>query len=104
KLAVDGDFDVAGVGTRVATSDDAPSLGGVYKLVQIGDRPVAKLSEMKVTYPAPHQVYRHEKDGKFAFDHLGLMKEPSYEFVSSTPMLAPVMRAGKPVHEDEDIH
>ncbi|HEY4223422.1 MAG TPA: nicotinate phosphoribosyltransferase, partial [Myxococcota bacterium] len=103
RLIREGDFDIAGVGTRVATSDDAPHLGGVYKLVQIGDRPVAKLSESKVTYPAPHQVYRHEKDGRFQFDHLGLVKEPTYEFVATTPLLVPAMRDGKPCHS-EDIH
>lgn len=103
RLDLEGDFDVAGVGTRLATSDDAPSLGGVYKLVQIGDRPVAKFSESKVTWPGAHQVYRHAKNGRFVFDHLGLVKEPSYEFVDSTPLLVPAMKAGKVVHE-EGIH
>ncbi|HEY1098540.1 MAG TPA: nicotinate phosphoribosyltransferase, partial [Myxococcota bacterium] len=50
RLIKDGDFDSAGVGTRLATSDDAPSLGGVYKLTRIDGRPVAKLAEGKVTY------------------------------------------------------
>lgn len=103
RLDQEGDFDSAGVGTRVATSDDAPSLGGVYKLVQVGDRPVAKFSASKVTWPGAHQVYRHEKEGRFAFDHLGLVKEPSYEFVDSTPLLVPAMKEGRVVH-DEDIH
>jgi nicotinate phosphoribosyltransferase len=76
-------------------------LGGVYKLVEIGDRPVAKFSASKVTYPGGHQVYRSEKDGVYAFDHLGLVKEPSYEFVSTTPLLVPVVQSGKRVwHED----
>ena len=102
RLVAEGDFDVAGVGTRLATSDDAPSLGGVYKLVQIGDRPTAKFSDGKVTFPGPHQVYRHHNsDGRMAFDHVGLSKEPSYEFVSTEPLLVPAMRHGKPVlHED----
>lgn len=98
-----GVFDAAGVGTRLATSDDAPSLGGVYKLVQIGDRPVAKLSEGKVTYPGAHQVYRHEKDGVMAFDHLGLTRERSYDFVHARPLLERVMKAGV-LTFDEDIH
>lgn len=103
RLVKEGDFDVAGVGTRLATSDDAPSLGGVYKLVQIGGRAVAKLSEGKVTYPGAHQVYRHEKDGRFAFDQLGMVKEPSYEFVSARPLLVPAMQGGRTVLH-EDIH
>lgn len=100
-LKREGDFDIAGVGTRVATSDDAPALGGVYKLVQIGDRPVAKLSAEKVTYPGAHQVYRHEKGGRLAFDTLGLVDEASYEVLEAAPLLVPAMRAGKPVFEDD---
>lgn len=94
KLVQDGDFDVAGVGTRLATSDDAPSLGGVYKLTRIDGQPVAKLAEGKVTYPGAHQVYRVEKDGRFVFDWLGLEKEPSFDFVGSTPLLVKAMRRG----------
>ena len=101
KLTKSGDFDVAGVGTRVATSDDAPALGGVYKLVQIGGRPVAKLSADKVTYPGAHQVYRHEKDGVLAFDTLGMVDEATYEVLEAKPLLVPAMKAGKPVLEDD---
>ena len=101
KLIQEGDFDVAGVGTRVATSDDAPALGGVYKLVQIGSRPVAKFSADKVTYPGAHQVYRHEKDGLLAFDTLGMVDEASYEVLEAKPLLVPAMKAGKPVLEDD---
>jgi nicotinate phosphoribosyltransferase len=103
RLIVEGDFDAAGVGTRVATSDDAPSLGGVYKLVQIGDRPVAKFSDSKVTFPGAHQVYRHTRDGRFSHDHIGLVKEPSFEFVNAEPLLIPAMKHGVPQHK-ENIH
>lgn len=96
RLVAEGDFDVAGVGTRLATSDDAPSLGGVYKLTQIDGRPVAKLAEGKVTYPGAHQVYRHEKSGRFDHDTLGMTKESSYEFVGATPLLVEAMKAGRP--------
>jgi nicotinate phosphoribosyltransferase len=97
RLIAEGDFDVAGVGTRLATSDDAPSLGGVYKLTQIDGRPVAKLAEGKVTYPGPHQVYRVERGGKMAHDWLGLTQEPSYDFIGTTPLLVETMRAGRAV-------
>jgi len=98
-----GDYDAAGVGTRLATCDDAPSLGGVYKLVQIGERLVAKFSESKVTYPGAHQVYRHEKDGVFAFDHLGMVGEKSFPFIDSEELLICVMQEGKRLHH-EGIH
>jgi nicotinate phosphoribosyltransferase len=100
RLVDDGDFDMAGVGTRLAVSDDAPSLTGVYKLVQIGDRPVAKFSTSKVTYPGAHQIYRHEKDGVFTFDHVGLAREGGYEFVDARPLLVPVMVEGRVLHEE----
>jgi nicotinate phosphoribosyltransferase len=103
RLAKEGDFDAAGVGTRLATSEDSPSLGGVYKLVQIGDRPVAKLSQNKVTYPGPHQIYRHEKDGVFEYDQLGLNDERSYEFLQAQALLVPVVESGRPVRR-ETIH
>ena len=96
-------FDSAGVGTRLATCDDAPSLGGVYKLVQIGDRAVAKFSEDKVTYPGAHQVYRVEKNGTFAFDFLGMLDEKSFPFIGSTPLLVPVMQGGR-ICARETIH
>ncbi len=94
-LIDNGDFDTAGVGTRLATSDDAPSLGGVYKLTKIDGRPVAKLAEGKVTYPGSHQVYRVQKDGKYAFDWLGFDKELSYDFMGAEPLLVPVMERGR---------
>jgi len=102
-LVKQGAVDAAGVGTRLATSDDAPSLGGVYKLVQIGDRPVAKLSQSKVTYPGPHQVYRRMRDDKLDYDHLGLVSEGAYDFIDCQALLVPVMQKGVRTHH-ENIH
>ncbi len=96
RLITEGDFDVAGVGTRLATSDDAPSLGGVYKLTQIDGRPVAKFAEAKITYPGSHQVFRHQRDGHAHFDSLGLTKEPSYEFLGTEALLVEAMSGGRP--------
>lgn len=55
-------IDSYGVGTEVVTSLDAPSLGGVYKIVEIERegqvRSIAKFSEGKATHPGAHQVHR----------------------------------------------
>ncbi len=70
-------IDLYGVGTDLVTSIDAPSLGGVYKLVELlrdGKRaPIAKFSEGKATLPGIHQVYRfHDAQGRIARDVIAL--------------------------------
>ena len=82
-------IDGAGVGTRVAVSDDAPYLDTVYKLVEYAGRPVLKLSAGKATLPGRKQVWRrlpHEDDV------LGLRDEAGPE--GGEPLLEPVMRRG----------
>jgi nicotinate phosphoribosyltransferase len=51
-------IDGFGVGTRLGTSDDAPSLSVVYKLVADPSGPRMKRSEGKVTVPGCKQVHR----------------------------------------------
>jgi nicotinate phosphoribosyltransferase len=51
-------IDVAGVGTRLATSADAPFVDSAYKLVAYEGTGVVKLSEDKETLPGAKQVYR----------------------------------------------
>ncbi|MGA3023569.1 MAG: nicotinate phosphoribosyltransferase [Bryobacteraceae bacterium] len=55
-------IDAFGVGTDLATSADAPSLGAVYKLVELEENGVtrytAKYSEGKYTMPGAKQVFR----------------------------------------------
>lgn len=59
ELAASGaPVDAAGIGTRLAVSDDAPYLECVYKLVAYDGRPVAKQSEGKATLPGAKQVFR----------------------------------------------
>ena len=53
-------IDAFGVGTQLATSYDAPALGGVYKLVSTTGGGRIKLSRDKQTYPLPKQVWRHK--------------------------------------------
>lgn len=53
-------FDGFGIGTNLVTCEAQPALGGVYKLVRIGDRPCIKLSEdpVKTTLPDVKQAFR----------------------------------------------
>jgi nicotinate phosphoribosyltransferase len=46
------------VGTRLAVSEDAPSLDCAYKLQQYAGRMCRKRSQWKETWPGPRQVYR----------------------------------------------
>jgi len=61
-LAARAPIDVFGVGTELATSADAPSLGVVYKLVELeeadGRRYPMKLSHEKQTLPGAKQIFR----------------------------------------------
>lgn len=85
-------IDSWGVGTKLITSKDCPSFGGVYKLSAIkkGNEfiPKIKLSEShwKVTNPGNKKIYRiYEKDsGKMKADLITLYDE---EYSSSNPLL-----------------
>lgn len=91
-------IDVFGVGTRVGTSADAPTIDSVYKLVEFDGRPVVKLSPGKETRPGAKQVWRAEiGDG----DVLASRDEaiPS----GTTPLLAPVMIGGRRTAGDEPL-
>jgi nicotinate phosphoribosyltransferase len=92
-------IDAFGVGTALAISADAPSLGVIYKLVELEMngkiRSVAKFSQDKTTYPGRKQVFRFtDKDGLFAGDVLGLEDEL---FPDAEPLLVPFMRQGRRV-------
>jgi len=67
--------DSFGVGTQLGTSADAPTLGGVYKLVADKSGPKIKLSAGKATLPGRKQVYRFEERGRMQRDVMALEKE-----------------------------
>jgi nicotinate phosphoribosyltransferase len=88
--------DAFGVGTALSTSSDAPSVGVIYKLVEIEmagqARGTAKFSEDKKTYPSRKQVFRFsDEDRTFSRDVIGLHDET---FPRGEPLLVPVMRQG----------
>lgn len=73
-VAAGSPIDSFGVGTRMVTSADAPTLQGVYKLVAVGEpgkaaRGVAKKSAGKRTAPGTKQVWRRRaSDGTMVED------------------------------------
>jgi nicotinate phosphoribosyltransferase len=69
-VAAGAPIDAFGVGTRMGTSADAPSLGVVYKLVEDERGPKLKLAEGKATLPGRKQVWRQDD-----LDVLGLIDE-----------------------------
>jgi len=75
-----GCIDIYGVGTRLATcaGDGGGALGGVYKLVRIGDEPRLKTTSdlTKATLPDRKQVLRFvNDDNRFELDLLALPGE-----------------------------
>ena len=83
-------IDVAGVGTRMATSADAPSVDSAYKLVAYDGGGVVKLSEDKETLPGAKQVYRRPG----LFDTLCLQEEDP-PAPDSEALLVVVMEGGQ---------
>jgi nicotinate phosphoribosyltransferase len=90
-LAAGAPIDMFGVGTALATSQDAPALSGVYKLVEFAGRPSVKLSQDKPSHPGRKQIFRTSKDGCYVGDTVGLAGEA----LDGEPLLACVMRNGK---------
>jgi nicotinate phosphoribosyltransferase len=76
-----------GVGTKMGVSADAPYLDVAYKLVELGGRPVLKLSSGKATLPGRKQVWRVA--GKH--DTIALEGEGG----EGDPLLLEVMRDGR---------
>lgn len=69
-IAARAPIDAFGVGTDLATSGDAPSLGAVYKMVEVQSQGVkrytAKLSTDKSTVPGAKQVFRYADHDEIA--------------------------------------
>jgi len=84
-------IDGFGVGTSLVTSQDAPGLDCAYKLQEYAGVARRKRSEGKATWPGRKQVFRRYKDGVFSGDTLALQDETD----EGTPLLRPVMRAGR---------
>jgi nicotinate phosphoribosyltransferase len=100
-----------GVGAALSTASDAPSLGAIYKLVEIEREgvavPVMKRSPGKHTYPGRKQAWRIF-DGDTAVEDVIELAGEDRELPAGRPLLACVMRDGKrrtprrPVREVRD--
>jgi nicotinate phosphoribosyltransferase len=99
-------IDAYGVGTELATSADCPSLGAIYKMVELESggkkRYTAKFSENKNTMPGSKQVFRfHDRDvigGSWECLGCGVQgKGPD-------ALLSPVILKGKLVADLPDVH
>lgn len=107
QMVADGTpIDAFGVGTELVCSKDAPSLGGVYKVVQfVRDGrtvPIAKFSEGKATYPGPHALYRRRgDDGAPKEDVLALAGEGGFESIEA--LLEERIRAGALVRKPREL-
>jgi nicotinate phosphoribosyltransferase len=100
-VAAGAPIDVFGVGTELSTSADAPSLGVVYKMVELdtgrggcsGRRYTLKLSEEKHTLPGAKQIFRYADH-----DMLGRASECPSCPAGATPaeaLLRPVIIGGR---------
>jgi nicotinate phosphoribosyltransferase len=96
-LAEGAAADSFGVGTALGTSEDAPTMGGVYKLVEDRGGPKIKLSTGKATLPGRKQVWRRAQDGRIA-DVIGLRDER--EPRDHAPLLHQVMAGGRVVRPE----
>jgi len=80
------------IGTRLATSVDAPYLDCVYKLQEYANRPRRKRSEGKSTWPGRKQVYRrYDREGRMDGDLLTLDGDPQ----EGEALLKPYIMAGQ---------
>ncbi|XP_010128796.1 PREDICTED: nicotinate phosphoribosyltransferase, partial [Chlamydotis macqueenii] len=74
------EIDMIGVGTNLVTCPLQPSLGCVYKLVEVNGFPCLKLTEdeEKMTIPGTKTIYRlYDAAGHPFMDLMALEEEPS---------------------------
>lgn len=99
-------IDGFGVGTALSTSGDAPSLSGVYKLVELersdGLAPLMKLSTGKRTDPGAKQVWRVSEQGSLRRDVVGLAAESGPR--GGAPLLDRVMQEGQRTADAPPFH
>ena len=93
-------IDLFAVGTKLATSADAPYLECVYKLQEYAGRPTRKRSEGKETWPGAKQVYRrYDQQGRIEHDVVTTTADTH----EGTPLIRPVMESGKRLEASDSL-
>jgi nicotinate phosphoribosyltransferase len=100
-VAAGAPIDAFGVGTELATSGDAPSMGTVYKLVEVDicggiKRFTAKFSEHKETLPGAKQLFRLP-------DRDVLARSGECSAGGAEALLRPIILGGRLVEELPDV-
>lgn len=91
-IAEQAPIDGFGIGTRLAVSEDAPSLECAYKLQVYDNEPRRKRSAGKATWPGKKQIFRRlDNSGKIKEDQLALANE----VCAGETLLKPMVRNGK---------
>ncbi len=98
--------DFFGVGTQVAVSFDAPTLQGVYKMVEIEEKGAkrfrAKFSSRKITLPARKQIWRFkDSHDTIAYDLLAMVSEDYSK--EAKPLLKAYILAGLLVKKSKTV-
>lgn len=92
-------IDAFGVGTELATSGDAPSMGMIYKMVEIEEnghrRLPAKRSSGKPSMPGEKQIWR--------FEHHDVVSLSGETIENGVPLLRPFVRDGRRVRDAESL-
>ena len=99
-VAAQAPVDLFAVGTRLATSADAPYLDCVYKLQDYAGRPTRKSSEGKETWPGAKQVHRrYDQQGRIEHDVVTTAADTQ----EGTPLIRPVMESGKRLEASDSL-
>jgi nicotinate phosphoribosyltransferase len=100
-VAAGSPIDSFGVGTELATSGDAPSMGTVYKVVELDisgiKRFTAKFSEHKETLPGAKQLFRLP-------DHDVLARTAECCAGNAEALLRPIILGGNLLESLPDVH
>ena len=99
-VAAGAPIDGFGIGTRLVTGGEDPSLDAVYKLVEAAGEPRLKTSTGKETLPGVKQVLRTETAGRIVEDTIALDGEKG---VTGWPLLRQVMGGGRRLDPPETL-